>query len=102
MLQSSQGHRLMQDVPHGGGSQAEAAMFVRYWWQVGRSPIALHPWSLWPQSVREILGCGTDSTLLPCTCTCSLHFDRCFDSGQPYIHLQAIVSVAVLACKCCA
>lgn len=31
---------LMQGIPHGGKSQAEAAMFVRYWWQVGRSPTA--------------------------------------------------------------
>ena len=36
--QNSQGQCLMQDIPHGGDSQAEAAMFVRYWWQVGPSP----------------------------------------------------------------
>ena len=34
-------HYLMQGIPHGGESQAEAAMFVRYWWQVGPRLIAL-------------------------------------------------------------
>jgi hypothetical protein len=63
----------MQGIPHGpgGDSQAEAAMFVRYWWQVGRSPVALRLAALANKASGRITGrIGAVAQNAPC---CLLH-----------------------------